>query len=72
MNNVQNFLKKNSTYSEIVAEVQNDTFQMEEIFKLNVKDLKKSTMNGIINLMPLTKNEITNDNVSFSRCNSRT
>ena len=41
LNNVQNFLKKNSTYSEIVAEVQNDTFQMEEIFKLNVKDLKK-------------------------------
>ena len=41
LNNFQNFLKKNSTYSEIVAEVQNDTFQMEEIFKLNVKDLKK-------------------------------
>ena len=40
-NKVQNFLKKNSIFFEIVANVQNDTFQMEEIFKLSVKDLIK-------------------------------
>ena len=32
-------LKKSNTFYEVVAEVQNDTFEIEKIFSLNIKDL---------------------------------
>ena len=36
---IQGFLKKNNVFSEVVAEVQNDTFEIEKIFNLKIKDL---------------------------------
>ena len=41
LKNAEVFLKKNNTYFEIIAEVQNDTFEVEKIFKLKIKDLHK-------------------------------
>ena len=37
----QTITKKNSTFFEIFAEVQNDTFEVEKIFSLKTKDLHK-------------------------------
>ena len=42
MKKIETFLKKNSTFFEIVAEVQNDTFEVERTFCLKIKDLHKS------------------------------
>ena len=36
---IETFLKKNNIFSEIVAEVQNDTFEIEKTFSLKIKDL---------------------------------
>ena len=36
---IQGFLKKNNVFSEVVAEVQNDTFEIEKVFNLKIKDL---------------------------------
>ena len=36
---IEAFLKKNNIFSEIVAEVQNDTFEIEKTFSLKIKDL---------------------------------
>ena len=36
---VETFLKKNNVFFEIVAEVQNDTFEIEKTFSLKTKDL---------------------------------
>ncbi len=37
---IKTFLKKSNVYYEIVAEVQNDTFEIEKIFNLKTKDLR--------------------------------
>ena len=42
MKKIEAFLKKNNTFFEIVAEVQNDTFEVEKMFGLKIKDLHKS------------------------------
>ena len=39
LNKIESFLKKNNIFSEVIAEVQNDTFEIEKIFSLNIKDL---------------------------------
>ena len=36
---IETFLKQNNVFFEVVAEVQNDTFEMEKIFTLKTKDL---------------------------------
>ena len=60
MKKIETFLKKNSTFFEIVAEVQNDTFEVERTFCLKIKDLHKIIISGIKIIMPLTKSEISN------------
>ena len=37
----QNFLKKNNVFFEVIAEVQNDTFEIVKMFSLKTKDLRK-------------------------------
>ena len=37
---IKTFLKQSNVYYEIVAEVQNDTFEIEKIFNLKTKDLR--------------------------------
>tara|TARA_Y100001970_G_scaffold61123_1_gene78027 strand:+ start:21323 stop:23515 length:2193 start_codon:yes stop_codon:yes gene_type:complete len=39
LNKVETFLKLNNIFFELVAEVQNDTFEIDKIFKLKTKDL---------------------------------
>ena len=38
-NKIETFLKKNNVFFEVVAEIQNDTFEIEKIFSLNTIDL---------------------------------
>ncbi len=38
---IETFLKKSNVFFEVVAEIQNDTFEIEKIFSLNTKDLHK-------------------------------
>ncbi len=40
LKNIEIFLKKRNVFFEIVAEVQNDTFEIEKIFNLKIKDLQ--------------------------------
>ena len=36
---IETFLKKNNVFFEVVAEVQNDKFEIEKMFSLKIKDL---------------------------------
>jgi phosphoribosylformylglycinamidine synthase len=38
LNKINNFLKKNNIFGEIIAEVQNDTFEIEKTFSFNIQD----------------------------------
>ena len=38
---MENVLKKNNIFFEIIAEVQNDTFEIDKTLKLTVEDLRK-------------------------------
>ena len=40
MPNIEKFLKNNNIFFEIIGEVQNDTFGIEKIFSLKIKDLQ--------------------------------
>ena len=41
LKNIAKLLKENNIFSEIIAEVQNDTFEIENILKLKTNDLHK-------------------------------
>jgi len=38
---IESFLKKNNIFFEIIAEVQDNAFELEKIFSLKIKDLHK-------------------------------
>jgi len=38
LNKINNFLKKNNIFGEVVAEVQNDTFEIEKTFSFNIQE----------------------------------
>ena len=40
LRNIEVVLKKNNVFYEIIAEVQNDTFEIETLFSLKTKDLQ--------------------------------
>ena len=40
MPNIEKYLKNNNIFFEIIGEVQNDTFGIEKIFSLKIKDLQ--------------------------------
>ena len=55
---VESILKKSNIFYEVVAEVQNDIFELSKTFSIKTEELYKNNNQWFKNLMPLTKDEI--------------